>query len=471
MKRLSIAFALTVTLLFTPGCIDKYLEDIAELERRLDEIERMCEEMNVNITSLQVIVSSIQDNDMISGVTSITQNGKEVGYKINFVKTSPITIYHGTNGKVPLIGTAKDTDGNYYWNIKYDNGTVGWITDEYGNKVLAMGIAPQLKVKDERWLISYDEGKSWVDLGQATGEHGDSMFKSVVIGSDHVIFTLTNGTVFRIPVYGKYLALKTEAERINSNVNAQKTIIRAIASKVVYIKSAGDLMENGERIGTYCNLSNGESFKVYDWQSSNAPKIFSVLDTITGLYYWTFQQSGGEMEWLRDAAGNRIRSVGDTIPPPKISIKVDDRGFFYWTIEYEGGNIITTEAPQLFVNRTASIFRKVDISNPDFVLFITWEGAQYQIPKEFAISMETNISMAVKSVKKLEYTVYGADYSEVKAAFITQGGFKAYLSDTLGFVTIESPNDFNSEHGKIMAVFTVKNSQRSSVKTINVNKL
>mgnify|MGYP001390958613 FL=1 len=232
MKRLSIAFALTVTLLFAPGCIDKYLEDIAELERRLDEIERMCEEMNVNITSLQVIVSSIQDNDMISGVTSITQNGKEVGYKINFVKTSPITIYHGTNGKVPLIGTAKDTDGNYYWNIKYDNGTVGWITDEYGNKVLAMGIAPQLKVKDERWLISYDEGKSWVDLGQATGEHGDSMFKSVVIGSDHVIFTLTNGTVFRIPVYGKYLALKTEAERINSNVNAQKTIIRAIASKV-----------------------------------------------------------------------------------------------------------------------------------------------------------------------------------------------------------------------------------------------
>jgi hypothetical protein len=79
--------------------------------------------------------------------------------------------------------------------------------------------------------------------------------------------------------------------------------------------------------------------------------------------------------------------------------------------------------------------------------------------------------MAVKSVINLEYTVYGADYSDVSAAFITQGGFKAYLSDTPGFVTIESPDAFINEQGKIMAVFIVKNSQRSSVKTINVNKL
>ena len=118
------------------------MEDIAELERRLDLIEQLCEEMNTNIRSLRVIVSSIQDNDMISGVTSITQGGREIGYKINFVKTAPITIYHGTNGKTPLIGTAKDTDGNYYWNIKYDDGSVGWIRDDYGQKVLAMGIAP-----------------------------------------------------------------------------------------------------------------------------------------------------------------------------------------------------------------------------------------------------------------------------------------------------------------------------------------
>jgi hypothetical protein len=472
MKRLSIALILSVSLLFSSGCIDKYLEDIAELEHRLDLIEQLCEEMNVNIRSLQVIVSSIQDKDMISGVTSITQSGKEIGYKINFVKTAPITIYHGTNGKVPLIGTAKDTDGNYYWNIKYNNGAVGWITDEYGQKVLAMGIAPFIKVKDERWVISFDGGTTWTDLGQATGEHGDSMFESIITTNpNYVLIKLTNGTEFRIPVYEKYLALKTEAERINSNVNAQKTILNALASRIVYIKNAGDIVENGERVGTYCELSNGESFKVYDWQSSNAPKIFSVLDTITGLHYWTFQQSGEEMEWLLDSEGNKIRSVGDTIPPPKITLKVDNNGFFYWTIEYEDGTIITTEAPQLFVNRSASIFRRVIDNDPDFVTFIIWDGTQYRLPKGFTVSIETNISMDVNSVEHLDYTVYGAEYSDVKAAFITQGGFKAYLSDTLGVITIESPNDFTPEQGKILAVFTIQNSQRSSIKTITVTKL
>ncbi len=471
MKRLSIAFALTVSLLFASGCIDKYLEDIAELERRLDLIEQLCEEMNTNIRSLRVIVSSIQDNDMISGVTSITQGGREIGYKINFVKTAPITIYHGTNGKTPLIGTAKDTDGNYYWNIKYDDGSVGWIRDDYGQKVLAMGIAPFIKVKDERWMISYDGGSTWTDLGQATGEAGDSMFKSIVIGSDHVTITLTNGTVFKIPLYEKYLALKTEAEKINSNANAQKTIITALASRYVYIKNAGDIVENGKRVGTYCELSNGESFKVYDWQSSNAPKIMSVLDTITGLYYWTFQQSGEEMEWLRDADGNKIRSVGDTIPPPKVNLKVDDNGNFYWVIEYEGGTITNIKAPQIFMNYASSIFRNVDNSSPDFVLFETWDFIKYYLPKEFSISIETSISMAVKSVISIEYTVYGADYSDVKVAFITQGGFEAYLSETPGVVVIKSPADFIPEQGRIMAIFTINNSQRSSVKIITINKL
>ncbi|NLX41094.1 MAG: hypothetical protein GXY75_04280 [Bacteroidales bacterium] len=477
MKRLSIAFALTVSLLLTSGCIDKYLEDIEELERRLDAIEQLCDEMNVNIRSLQVIVSSIQDKDMISGVTSITQSGKEVGYKINFVKTAPITIYHGTNGKVPLIGTAKDTDGNYYWNIKYDDGTVGWITDDYGQKVLAMGIAPYVRVRNDRWMISYDGGTSWTDLGQATGEDGDSMFKSInTTNPNYVIITLTNGTVFKIPVYEQYLALKTEAGKINSNANALETIIRTIASQVVYIEDAGSIMENGKRVGTYFELSNGESFKVYDWQGSNAPTIMPVLDSINGIYYWTFQYNDEEIKWLLDTDGNRIRSVGDTIAPPKIGLEMDDNGNFFWTIQYAGETITTIKdsegyAPPAIKNSTSSIFKKVDLSDPDFVLFVTWDGTEYRMPKEFSISLLTTVSMAVKSTMHLTYTVYGAKYSDVSAAFITQGGFKAYLSSVPGFIIIESPNDFTPEQGKILAVFTIKNSQKSSVKTITVNKL
>ena len=113
----------------------------------------------------------------------------------------------------------------------------------------------------------------------------------------------------------------------------------------------------------------------------------------------------------------------------------------------------------------------MDVTDPDFVVFVTWDGTQYRMPKQFTISIETNISMAVSSVKELSYTVYGADYSDVKVAFITQGGFEAYLSETPGVVVIKSPADFIPEQGRIMAIFTINNSQRSSVKIITINKL
>jgi hypothetical protein len=157
--------------------------------------------------------------------------------------------------------------------------------------------------------------------------------------------------------------------------------------------------------------------------------------------------------------------VGDTIAPPKIGLEMDDNGNFFWTIQYAGETITTIKdsegyAPPAIKNSTSSIFKKVDLSDPDFVLFVTWDGTEYRMPKEFSISLLTTVSMAVKSTMHLTYTVYGANYSDVSAAFITQGGFKAYLSTVPGFITIESPNDFTPEQGKILAVFTIKNSQK-----------
>jgi hypothetical protein len=142
----------------------------------------------------------------------------------------------------------------YYWTIDGD-----WLLDEDGNKIKAVGtdgkdgqdgadgsdgkdgqdgtdgapgsngsdgqdgtdgapgkdgedgVTPQLKIDDDYWYVSYDNGFTWVRLGKATGENGidgsdgkdgsdgDSFFQSVSQDNDYVYLILKDGTEILIP--------------------------------------------------------------------------------------------------------------------------------------------------------------------------------------------------------------------------------------------------------------------------------
>ena len=61
------------------------------------------------------------------------------------------------------------------------------------------GITPLLKIENDYWYVSYDEGQTWQQEGRATGEDGDSMFQSVTQDENYVYFTLADGSVIKIP--------------------------------------------------------------------------------------------------------------------------------------------------------------------------------------------------------------------------------------------------------------------------------
>ena len=260
-----------------------------------EALQEQCEQMNQNIAGLQSIVTALQNNDYISSITPIYEGVNEIGYIINFTKSGKVTIYHGkdgkdgqdgaqgeqglpgqngtngtngVDGKTPVIGVAKDADGVYYWTV---NGS--WLVDETGAKIPTtgkdgaqgeqgeqgntgatgsqgpqgdqgvqgeQGITPQLKIEEGRWLVSYDNGSTWTDVGQATGDQGpqgeqgvqgpqgdqgvqgpqgetgatgsqgkpgtdgldgDAFFQSVTETSDYVSMILANGTEIKIPKY------------------------------------------------------------------------------------------------------------------------------------------------------------------------------------------------------------------------------------------------------------------------------
>ena len=215
MKKL-FTFLLVALALTIAGCSEsfddsKIWDKLNDLENRIAKLEELCKQMNTNISSLQSIVKALQNNDYVTGVTPITKEGETVGYTITFTKSQPITIYHGKDGKdgsTPIIGVKQDTDNIYYWTL---NGE--WLLDANGNKIKAQGtdgedgadgkdgITPQLKIENDYWYISYDNGATWMQLGKATGENGISMIESVTYDDKYIYITLNDGTKLVIPLH------------------------------------------------------------------------------------------------------------------------------------------------------------------------------------------------------------------------------------------------------------------------------
>ena len=125
MKK-SIIYWFFLALLVMIGCTneDFILEKLESLEGRVDKLEQLCQQMNDNMVSLQVMTKALQEKDYITSVTEISDGVSVVGYTVNFSKNGSIAIYHGRDGHTPSVGVRKDLDGLYYWTIDGE-----WLVD------------------------------------------------------------------------------------------------------------------------------------------------------------------------------------------------------------------------------------------------------------------------------------------------------------------------------------------------------
>ena len=207
-----------------------------------EELRTQCNQMNTNISSLQSIVTALENNDYVTSVTPLMEEGKAIGYTISFSKSPAIVIYHGKdgqdgtpgqNGVAPIISIKKDTDNIYYWTL---NGN--WLLDDSNNKIKAQGtdgkdgldgtpgkdgndgaqgtpgqngVTPQLKIEKGYWYVSYEEGK-WQQLGPSTT--GGAFFEEVTEDEDYVHMTLNGGNTISIPKYKPLSITFSETEDI-----------------------------------------------------------------------------------------------------------------------------------------------------------------------------------------------------------------------------------------------------------------
>ena len=355
MKKL-LTFAALLAVVALTSC--KYDDDdlwnsVHGLENRVAKLEELCKQMNTNISSLQTIVTALQNNVYVTGTTPLMKDGKEIGYTITFSKGNPITIYHGKDGQdgedgtTPTIGVKKDTDGVYYWTLN------GEFIVVDGGKIQAEGkdgtngtngTTPQFKIENDYWFVSYDNGANWTQLGKATGEDGvggDSMFSGVdyETSTDYVIFTLSNGTQIKLPTWSAFEALQRLCNETNTNLSALQTIVTALQNND-YITSVDPLTEDGKVVGYTIKFAKSNPIVIYngkdgaDGVDGNTPVIGVKKDT-DGIYYWTldgeFIVVDGQKIKAQGTDGNNGTDGSDGVTP-KLEIREG-----YWWISYDNG--------------------------------------------------------------------------------------------------------------------------------------
>ena len=346
---------LLMCVLLLLGCSDKYDDsalrnDLNDLENRVAKLEDLCKQMNTNISSLQTIVTALQNNVYVTGTTPLMKDGKEIGYTITFSKGNPITIYHGKDGQdgedgtTPTIGVKKDTDGVYYWTLNgefivVDDGKIQAEGKDGTNGT--NGTTPQFKIENDYWFVSYDNGTNWTQLGKATGEDGvgsDSMFSGVdyETSTDYIIFTLSNGTQIKLPTWSAFEALQRLCNETNTNLSALQTIVTALQNND-YITSVDPLTENGKVVGYTIKFAKSNPIVIYngkDGADGNTP-VISVKKDTDGIYYWTldgeFIVVNGQKIKAQGTDGNNGADGSDGVTP-KLEIREG-----YWWISYDNG--------------------------------------------------------------------------------------------------------------------------------------
>lgn len=352
MKKL-LAFAALFAVVALTSC--KYDDDdlwnsVHGLENHVAKLEELCKQMNTNISSLQTIVTALQNNVYVTGTTPLMKDGKEIGYTITFSKGNPITIYHGKDGQdgedgiTPTISVKKDTDGVYYWTL---NGEFIMVD---GGKIQAEGkdgtngtngTTPQFKIENDYWFVSYDNGANWTQLGKATGEDGiggDSMFSGVdyKTSTDYVIFTLADGTQIKLPTWSAFEALQRLCNETNTNLSALQTIVTALQNND-YITSVDPLTENGKVVGYTIKFAKSNPIVIYngkdgtDGVDGNTP-VIGVKKDGDGIYYWTLDGEFIIVDGQKIKAQGTDGSDGADGVTPKLEIREG-----YWWISYDNG--------------------------------------------------------------------------------------------------------------------------------------
>ncbi|MBR0239771.1 MAG: hypothetical protein IJQ52_01405 [Bacteroidales bacterium] len=159
-------------------------DELNDHETRILAIENV---VNNDLASISAIVAALNQKVYVENVATV-----DGGFTITFTNGKSYTVTNGEAGHTPLISVKQDEDGAYYWTVDGE-----WLLDSGNEKVRADAIAPKVKLENDKWYISTDNGVTWVEAGPAAT---DPIFKSVSQENGYLILTLQNDETITLPM-------------------------------------------------------------------------------------------------------------------------------------------------------------------------------------------------------------------------------------------------------------------------------
>ena len=224
-----------LALVAMPACDSMVRDDLDSLQKQIDELSLKVQQLNQSVVSFQLIVDKVQQGGYITGTEAIEKDGVK-GYRLTFNDGSTLEILNGKDGEtgdpgpVPSVSARQDNDGRWYWTLDGK-----WMTDASGNRLPVSGLdgtTPQLKIEDNDWYVSDDNGATWKKLGRATGDDGadgDPFFKQVTQDAEYLYLTLADGTVYSVPRQKRF-SISLSASTLSVSSAESFTVTYAISS-------------------------------------------------------------------------------------------------------------------------------------------------------------------------------------------------------------------------------------------------
>ena len=471
MKRIFILLAVALACI---SCEHAFRDELQEIHSEIDELRELINQTNSNIEALRTIINAIQDNDFVTGIAPIKENGVEVGYIISFSKSGNVTIYHGQDGQdgkpgqdgqpgkdgyTPVISARQDSDGIWYWTLDGE-----WMTDENGQRIKAVGtdgqpgqdgqpgkdaITPQLKIEDGYWFVSYDNGDSWHQIGKATGEDGkdgDPMFSNISITEQMITLGLADGTEIEIPRRKCFdLQLDTYGDETGALPGRQVTIKYTVANadSPVTVTASSDgrysvsVRKDSETQGTIiidCPLSYKDGYVNVMACDETGYTILRVIN-----FYEEKMEFATGLEY--------------NIAPEGGAVKIPFRSNFDYYIEVENSasswlKTIQTRAPEftdgeievsVSMNETFSsrrgkilVYPKNSMSSPYTEIIINQASAVFSLSQsKYAVKKEGDVLITeIRSTQGLTIEVVG-DCKWINPEVTDSEGYNYILQSTI----------------------------------------